>query len=133
MSGQQDAPARLVVGIGVATGRAFVGNVQAVDRSIWTAIGDTVNLAARLQALSRDLGAAIVIDSTTWSRLEADARARFVCHEGVHIRGRRQREDVYVVPLESSGRTEDASGTGPREVSRLRLVAGDPARRERPA
>jgi class 3 adenylate cyclase len=91
--------ARLAVGIGVATGLAFVGDVQAVDRAIWTAIGDSVNLAARLQALSRDLAAAIVIDARTWSALDPDTRSRFRCREAVSIRGRRQVEDVYIVPL----------------------------------
>ena len=56
----------LSVGVGIATGPAFLGDVRAVDRLIWTAIGNTPNLAARLQALTRELGAAIVIDPPTW-------------------------------------------------------------------
>src|SRR4029453_8654002 len=55
----------LEVGVGIATGQAFVGNIQAVDRLIWSAIGNTTNLAARLQSLTRDLAAAIVIDART--------------------------------------------------------------------
>ena len=51
-----------------ALGEAFVGNIQAVDRMIWSAIGNTTNLAARLQSLTRDLGAALVIDGTTRTR-----------------------------------------------------------------
>jgi class 3 adenylate cyclase len=94
---QRDAP--LAVGVGVATGSAFVGNVQAVDRAIWTALGDTVNLAARLQMLTRQVEAAIAVDVRTWSALDPDTRSRFRCHDAVSIRGRRQPEDVYVVPL----------------------------------
>jgi len=52
----------LSVGVGIATGEAFVGNIQAVDRMIWSAIGNTTNLAARLQSLTRELGASVVID-----------------------------------------------------------------------
>ena len=44
----------LDVGIGIATGPAYVGSIQAVDRAIWSALGNTTNLAARLQALTRD-------------------------------------------------------------------------------
>jgi hypothetical protein len=40
----------LSVGVGIGTGPAFVGNIQSSDRFIWTVIGDTVNLAARLQS-----------------------------------------------------------------------------------
>ncbi len=41
--------ARLSVGVGIGTGPAFDGNIQPSDGFIWTVIGDTVNLAARLQ------------------------------------------------------------------------------------
>src|SRR5262249_34870291 len=107
--------AALSVGVGVATGQAFVGNVEAGDRMIWTAIGDTVNLAARLQALSREAAAAMVVDSRTWWRLKVEERNRFARRPEEKIRGRRQLEDVYVIPLASS-----AGAAGP---ARLRGVA----------
>ncbi len=88
--------AGLSVGVGIATGSAFVGSVQAVDRRIWTALGNTTNLAARLQALTRELEAAIVIDATTW-RSAGDAAADFERREQVQIRGRSQREDLYLL------------------------------------
>jgi adenylate cyclase len=40
---------RLNVGIGISTGEAFVGNVGAADVTDYTVLGDTVNVAARLQ------------------------------------------------------------------------------------
>jgi class 3 adenylate cyclase len=125
-SGFDAAFPRLAVGIGVATGPAFVGNVQAVDRAIWTAIGDTVNLAARLQALTREVGAAIVIDAPTWWRLEADVRACFARHEAVNIRGRRKQEDLYVVPLPKSP-TGEAPDPEAHRAPELRLVTGEAA------
>jgi adenylate cyclase len=86
----------LSVGVGIATGSAFVGSVQAVDRMIWTALGDTTNLAARLQALTRELDAAIVIDTTT-QRSAGDAAAGFERRVQLPIRGRSQREDLYLL------------------------------------
>ena len=93
---------RLEVGIGVATGLAFVGNLRAADRLIWSAIGNTTNLAARLQSLTRELDAAIAIDAAT------EARAGYVCadfdpHPGVAIRGRSERQDVWALPLRACG------------------------------
>jgi len=90
----------LEVGVGVATGKAFVGNIQSVDRWIWSAIGNTPNLAARLQSLTRELHAAIAIDTTTWSGAGRVA-AGFERHAQIPIRGRRQTEDVYVLPLDA--------------------------------
>ena len=89
---------KLAVGVGIATGEAFVGNIQAVDRMIWTAIGNTTNLAARLQSLARDLDAALVIDRATWERAQP-AAAGFEKRPDVPIRGRRETRDLYVLPM----------------------------------
>lgn len=87
----------LAVGVGIATGRAVVGNGRAVDRLIWTAIGSTVNLAARLQVLTRTLAATVVVDVATWegagSPRELQRRAR------VEIRGLSAARDVYALPV----------------------------------
>jgi adenylate cyclase len=88
---------RAVPGI-VATGEVFVGSIQAADRSIWTAIGNHVNLAARLQALTRTIDASMVVDAVTWSRA-GPARAGFVARPATAIRGRSEPIDVYALPL----------------------------------
>jgi len=88
----------LSVGVGIATGPTFVGNIQSVDRLIWTVIGNTPNLAARLQSLTRELDAAVAIDATTHTRA-GDVGTAFLCHRGVAIRGRQRPEDIYTLPL----------------------------------
>jgi class 3 adenylate cyclase len=90
--------ARLSVGVGIASGPAFVGNIRAADRLIWSAIGNTTNLAARLQALTRELGASLVIDAPTRGAL-GDEGDGFVRHAAVQIRGRRETQELYVLPL----------------------------------
>jgi class 3 adenylate cyclase len=95
-----DAGRRLTVGVGVATGDAYVGNIQAVDRFIWSAIGNTTNLAARLQALTRNLGAAIAMDRATYEAAGA-AAAGFELRPRVAIRGRDEPVDVYALPAEA--------------------------------
>jgi class 3 adenylate cyclase len=86
------------VGIGVATGRAFVGNIRAVDRWIWSAIGNTTNRAARLESLTRDLGAAMVVDEATQARA-VETCEHFEKREGITIRGYSEPTDLYVLPL----------------------------------
>ena len=89
---------QLSVGVGIATGEAFVGNIQAVDRMIWSAIGNTTNLAARLQSLTRELGASVVIDADTCERAQS-AAGDFDKRPDVPIRGRRETQDVYVLTI----------------------------------
>lgn len=93
-----EAGLALSVGVGIATGPAFVGNIQSADRSIWTVIGNTVNLAARLQSLTRELAAAVAIDDTTFRRAGRRC-ADFVRHSDLAIRGRTQPETVHALPL----------------------------------
>jgi class 3 adenylate cyclase len=97
-TGEQRARRGGSVGVGIATGPAFVGNIQAVDRKIWSAIGNTTNLAARFQALTRDLGASIVIDEAT--RSAAEAAGDFAAHEGTPIRGLSEPQTVYALPFD---------------------------------
>ncbi len=96
-SGDRAGPG-LSVGVGIATGPAFVGNIQSADRLIWTVIGNSVNLAARLQSLTRELQAAVAIDETTFRRAIGACNG-FVCHSELAIRGRLQPETVHTLPL----------------------------------
>jgi adenylate cyclase len=89
------------VGVGIATGDAFVGNIRAVDRLIWSAIGNTTNRAARLEALTRELDADLVIDAAT--RRGAGASCTdFEERRGVEIRGYSEPCDIYLLPRGSA-------------------------------
>lgn len=86
----------LSVGVGIASGRAFVGNVRSHDREIWAVLGNPTNLAARLQALTRELAASIALDAHT------RAAAGGLCDDfeerpGLAIRGRSQPLDVWIL------------------------------------
>lgn len=98
----------LGVGVGVATGLAFVGNIEAVDRTIWSAIGSTTNLAARLQNLTREHGASVLVCETTWQRAAQEA-AGFTRLADIAIRGRRGTDTLYALPLTPAGGTSPAT------------------------
>lgn len=97
----EESGRRLSVGVGIATGPAYVGNIQAVDRYIWSAIGNPTNLAARLQALTREIGAAIAVDAATRQAAEAGC-CGFTLRPRVAIRGRDEPVDVWALPVEAN-------------------------------
>jgi class 3 adenylate cyclase len=86
----------LSVGVGIATGPAYVGNLQSIDRKIWGVIGNTTNLASRLEGLTRTLDASIAIDAPTRARAGSSA-ADFEEHAGVRVKGRDEALSVFAI------------------------------------
>ena len=56
-------------GIGIHTGEALAANIGSPDRLSYLLVGDTVNLASRLQALTKEVGTDLIISATTHAHL----------------------------------------------------------------
>jgi class 3 adenylate cyclase len=79
--------------VGVNTGPALVGNIGAPQMRNYTAIGDTTNLAARLESLAEP--GTVVIGSLTYAYLGSRAQVR--SRGTVTVRGRNEPVTYYVL------------------------------------
>jgi adenylate cyclase len=88
----------LRVGVGVHVGPVVAGTIGSADRLEFTVIGDTVNTAARLESLTKEVGADLLISEAT--RLElTDAGGALQSVGDRALRGRSQALGVFAVAV----------------------------------
>lgn len=63
-------------GVGINTGEVVLGAVGLPERSDYTAMGDTVNTAARMESLTKELGADVIVSDATASQLDGAVTLR---------------------------------------------------------
>ena len=90
----------LAHGIGIHTGQVVAANIGSPDRLSYLLVGDTVNLASRLQGLTRQLNAGLVISETTAQGLPDRGRAAGLepHPDPVLVRGRDQALNIFIKP-----------------------------------
>jgi len=90
---------RLRTRIGLHCGDAIIGNVGSSDRMNYTALGSTVNLAARLESQNRELGTSILISQGMADRL--GGRFELAAAGQVSLKGFETPVDVFEVTAEA--------------------------------
>ena len=90
-----EKPVQFTTRVGVNSGCLIVGNIGSPNRMDYTAIGDTVNLAARLEGVNKIYGTQNLISETTYELI----KTQMICREIDHIRvkGRDAALRIYTI------------------------------------
>jgi adenylate cyclase len=93
LADELDAPMRIAIGINVGT--VIVGSVGYRRTTSFTAIGDAVNTASRLESLAKDLDAELVVAKDVLTRAELDGECGST--RSVTVRGHAEPVDICVL------------------------------------
>lgn len=92
------------IGIGINTGQVVFGSMGAKDRMDFTSIGDTVNLAARLEGTNKEYGTKTLITKAVYDKVKES----FLCREIdlMTVKGKTEPVRIYEVLQESKSAAE---------------------------
>jgi adenylate cyclase len=108
----------LDIGVGLSTGVASVGNMGSALRYGYTALGDTVNLSARLEGLNKEYGTHILLSEATYIKVE-DPFLIFRELDLIRVKGKLQPVTLY----ELMGTRGTPEGDAPELDERIEMFA----------
>ncbi len=84
---------RLDIGVGINTGPMLVGNMGSKRRFNFTIMGDSVNLASRLEGINKQFGTNLIISESTFAHVKDQVVAREL--DLIRVKGKLQPVKVY--------------------------------------
>jgi len=90
---------QIEIGVGIASGRVVAGYTGTHNRATYTCVGDTVNVAARLEAHTKELGRPILIDENT--RLGIGDEVAVEAQGELLMKGKTEPTKVYAVLVDA--------------------------------
>ncbi|MDR3159322.1 MAG: adenylate/guanylate cyclase domain-containing protein [Zoogloeaceae bacterium] len=83
----------IVMGAGIHTGAAYVGNMGSADTVNYTLIGDNVNIASRLEGLCAQYGVPVIVSEAT--RIQCGERFTFRFLDTLRVKGKQRPVSIY--------------------------------------